>query len=327
MTVLLSGCSGFLGSHIAEQLSQAGRKVRALVRKTSDTRFLKTLENVELYEASLSDREALIRAAEGATAMIHCAGLVKARSEEEFYEVNVGGTENMLAAAASVPHLERFVLVSSQTVGGPSDELGTPVSPDAPPRPLTPYGRSKRAAERAALAVKDQMPVTILRPAAIYGPRDREILAFFKAVNARLNPTMGSPQNKLSMIYGADAGSACIAAIEAKVPSGSVYYLDDGEVYTFGELVTAVEEAVGKRAWLRVPLPRSLVRSVALGSEIYGKLTNQAVMLTRAKTQELFNQWVCDSSSARAELGWQARVKVPEGVRLTAEWYRQQGWL
>ncbi|MBN2194277.1 MAG: NAD-dependent epimerase/dehydratase family protein [Polyangiaceae bacterium] len=328
MTVLLSGGSGFLGSHIAEQLSLAGRRVRALVRKSSDTRFLATLPGVELVDASMADRDAIVRAAAGVTAIVHCAGLVKARTEEEYYRVNVGGTENMLAAAvAAAPGLRRFVHVSSLTVAGPSDHQGTPVTADTPPRPLTAYGRSKRAAERVVLAKKDELPVTILRPAAIYGPRDREILAFFKAVQARVLPYFGSTQNRMSMVHGADAGAACIAAIEADVASGAVYFIDDGAVHTMAELIEAVEGALGKRAFLRMPLPEFLVRTVAFGSELYGKATDQAQMLTRDKCNELFRQWVCDGAPARRDLGWEPKIEIREGIRRTAAWYREAGWI
>jgi nucleoside-diphosphate-sugar epimerase len=328
MTVLLTGGSGFLGSHIAEQLCQTGVAVRALVRRTSDTSFLRTLPGVELVDGGLDNAGSLRRAADGVTGIIHSAGLVKARNEAEFMSVNAGGTEKLLeAAGATKSSLRRFVLVSSVTAMGPSNEQGAPVSPDDPPRPVTAYGRSKRAAECAALALRDDLPVTILRPAAIYGPRDREILAFFQAIRWGVLPYMGSVTNKLTMIYGPDAARACIAAVDADVPSGSAYVLDDGEIYTFEDLFRAVEDALGKRAWLRVPLPRRLVEAVARGSELYGKVRNQAVMLTPDKCQELFAQWVTDSGPARAALAWKPQVKVTEGTHLTATWYRQHGWL
>lgn len=328
MTILLTGGSGFLGSHVAEQLSQAGRHVRALVRSSSDVRFLSGLPNVELFEGAVDDLDSVLRAADGVTAIVHSAGLVKARDEHEFHRVNAGGTRNMLEAAKKAKGtLRRFVYVSSITAAGPSDAAGNPVPVSATPRPVTHYGRSKLAAERAVLASKDEIPVTILRPPAIYGPRDREILAFFKALNARILPYMGSTTSRLSMIYGSDAGAACIAAIDADVPSGSTFNIDDGDVHTFDDLVKAAEVALGKRAWVRFPLPKPVIRTAAVLSEGYGKLRNQAVMLTRDKCNELFEQWVCDSSGTRSALGWEPKVKFPEGARLTVDWYRRAGWL
>lgn len=328
MTVLLTGGTGFLGSHVAEQLSRAGRPVRALVRKTSDTSFLEKLSGVELVEGAVDDAESMLSAAVGVTAIVHAAGLVKARNADEFHRVNTQGTENALAAARRAGSgFRRFVLVSSLAAAGPSDEQGRPVPHDAEPRPVTNYGKSKLAAERAAIAAKDELPITILRPPAIYGPRDREILAFFKALNVGVVPYMGSTKNKLSMIYGGDCAAACIAAIDADVPSGSRFFVDDGVVYTFEDLIVHAERALGKRAWLRIPLPKPVIKTAALASELYGKATNRAVMLTRDKCNELFDQWVCDGANAYGALGWKPETSFEHGAKLTVDWYQQAGWL
>jgi 2-alkyl-3-oxoalkanoate reductase len=140
-------------------------------------------------------------------------------------------------------------------------------------------------------------------------------------------PYMGSTENKLSMIYGADCAAACIAAIDADVPSGSTFFLDDGEVYRFQDLITHADRAPGRRAWLRFPIPKPVIHTAALASELYGRATNRAVMLTRDKLNELFDQWVCDGSQARAALGWKPETPFEQGARLTIEWYRQAGWL
>lgn len=328
MTVLVTGGSGFLGSHIVEQLSRAGRPVRALVRKSSDTRFLRTLPGVELVEGAVDDAASVKRAAAGVTGIVHAAGLVKARSGDEFMRVNRGGTENLLdAALENRATVRRFVLVSSLAALRPSDASGTPVPEDAEPRPVTDYGKSKLAAERAALAKKSELPLVILRPPAIYGPRDREILAFFKSIKLGVLPLLGSTQNRLSMIYGSDCASACIAALDRDVPSGSTYHVDDGSVHTLEELIMLAEAAMGKKARFRFHLPRKLVETAALGAELYGRATNRAVMLTRDKLNELFEQWVCDGARARRELGWEPKVSFEEGVKRTMAFYREAGWL
>lgn len=328
MKVFLTGGTGFLGSHIAEQLSQQGHSVRALVRKTSDTRFLRTLENVDLVEGAVDQAGALERAMNGVDGVLHVAGVVKAKSPAEFHQVNAVGTRHMLEAAKKQSgSLSRFVLVSSLAVVGPSRD-GKPVSNDAPPNPVTHYGRSKLAAERFARAAKDELPLTIIRPPLIYGPRDRECLAFFQAVKLGILPYMGSTARGVSAIYGADCAAACIAALTKEVPSGSAYFVEDGKTETLGELVGHIEQAMGKRAWLRVPIPRKLLSTAAFGSELFGKLTDQAVMLTRDKCNELYApHWVCDSTATQHALGWAPKMPFDRGARVTADWYRENGWL
>src|SRR4051812_30954528 len=152
MRVLVTGASGFLGSHIAEQLSQQGHSVVALVRRTSNTRFLSSLRGLELATGAVEDAASVREAIKGVRAVVHAAGLVKARSEEEFFDINVRGTENLLEAAKELtPDLLRFVFVSSLTAVGPSLD-GRPVPGGGEPRPVTRYGRSKVAAEERVRA-------------------------------------------------------------------------------------------------------------------------------------------------------------------------------
>jgi nucleoside-diphosphate-sugar epimerase len=276
----------------------------------------------------LSDKDSLLAATEGVDGIIHAAGLVKARRPADFHRTNEQGTANLLAAAKqNAPSIRRFVLVSSLAVMGPSED-GRPVPAGADPNPVTHYGRSKLAAERAARAEAHALPITIIRPPMIYGPRDREILPFFKSVQLGLLPLTGSPNSCLSAIYAADCAAACINALEAKVPSGSAYFVEDGRLETLAGLIAHIENAIGRRAWLRVPVPRVFMYGAALGSELYGRVRGTAVMLTRDKLNELLApHWVCDSTEAQIALGWKPRISFEEGTRLTGAWYRREGWL
>ena len=188
MRVLVTGASGFLGSHIAEQLSKEGHTVRALVRKSSNRRFLETLPGVEFAEGSVEDAAKVDLAAKGVDAIVHSAGLVKARNKDEFHATNVVGTTNLLAAGkAQGKKLKRFVFVSSLAAVGPSPD-GRPVDGEREPNPVTHYGRSKLEAERAVRAAKGELPVTVIRPPLIYGPRDNESFAFFQSIPAACSP-------------------------------------------------------------------------------------------------------------------------------------------
>jgi len=328
MKVLVTGASGFLGSHVAEQLSQAGHDVVALVRKSSNRKFLETLPNVNFAYGAVEDARAVDEAVRGVDAIVHSAGLVKARGEAEFEKTNVEGTKNLLASARNhAPGLKRFVFVSSLAAVGPSRD-GSPVQPDREPQPVTHYGRSKLRAEQAVLAAKGELPVTVIRPPMIYGPRDNETFAFFQTVSRRVLPYLGDGKNTLSIVYAADAANACVRAIFADVPSGSLYFVDDGKVYVWRDMLAELERVLERRAFLRVPIPFFVLRGAAVASEGYGRIRGKAVMLTRDKINELSApHWVCDAQKTRTDLGWIPQVEWTKGARRAADWYRQEGWL
>jgi nucleoside-diphosphate-sugar epimerase len=326
MRVLVTGGSGFLGSWVCELLS--ARKdvdVRALVRSTSKTKHLRSLERVALVEGSVEDARSVDEASRNVDGVIHCAGLVKARNEGELARVNVEGTRNLIEAAKK-HGIKRFVQVSSLEASGPSNDR-KPV-PVTQATPCTAYGRSKLAGERVALAAKDDLHVVVLRPGAIYGPRDVEILDAFKSVNRGLMPTIAGGVALGSFIWGPDCAAACIRALEADVPSGSIYFVDDGgPPVTQRALLEMIEEALGKRALVRMSLPKGLLKTVAFGVEAFGKASGRAVMLTREKADMLLRDLICESSAAQRDLGWKPEVPLRDGVRRAVAWYRENGWL
>jgi len=328
MKVLVTGGSGFLGGYVCEALAQNGHVVRALVRRSSNRKLLEAISSLEFAEGSVEDAASVERATEGVDAVIHCAGLVKAKSAADFFTTNVGGTKNVLEAAKkNSKTVRRFVFVSSQAAIGPSED-GKPVSPDREPRPVTQYGRSKLEAERLVRAAKDDLHVVVIRPPLVYGPRDNETLEFFQWVARGVRLSYGDGTNTLSIVYAADAAAACVRALDADVPSGSAYFVDDGEVHVWKDFIGEIERGVGKKTFIRFGIPLSVVKAYAALSEGYGKLTDKAVMVTRDKFNELAQpHWVCDASSARSELGWKSKTTMQDGIARAATWYREHGLL
>ncbi|MEX0799784.1 MAG: NAD-dependent epimerase/dehydratase family protein [Dehalococcoidia bacterium] len=333
MKVLVTGASGFLGSHIAEQLVRGGHSVRVLLRETSDRSHLRGIV-VEEAQGDVTQPSSLTAAVAGVDAVVHAAGLVKARDEAGFDAVNAQGTVNLLATLNGGETAQRLVYVSSLAAHGPSED-GRPRPLDAPPSPITAYGRSKLKGEELVRAWAAEgrsngtrRSAAIVRPPVIYGPRDRELLPFFKLARWRLAPLLGRGNNAISLVYVEDAARAVALVAPAGDEAPVVTYtLDDGEVYTWRDLLRAVEGAVNRKA-LRLPSPAWAFTAAATVSETYGRLRRQPVAFTRDKVNEMRQPyWVCSHDEIDRDLGWQPRVGLAEGTALTAAWYKQYGWL
>ena len=194
--------------------------------------------------------------------------------------------------------------------------------------PQTRYSKSKLEGEKALLSFKERLPITIVRPPAIYGPRDNEILAFFKMVRRlRVAFRMGDSLQSVSMIYGADAASACIRAIDADVPSGAIYFVDDGATYTFEDMAREIAKGYGVRLFGLPRVPTPVLRAAAAVSTAYGEAFDQAVIFNTDKLGELLMEhFVVDSSRTQKDLDWKPQTAFPEGAKITARWYREHGW-
>jgi len=325
--ILVTGASGFLGSHVAEQFSREGHAVRLLLRGTSSRAFLKGFEFEEAL-GDVTDPGSLAAAVASVDAVVHTAGLVKARSEAEFQAVNGRGTANLLAAIEkAAPDLRRFVYVSSLAAHGPSED-GAPRPLDSAANPVSAYGRSKLAGEEATRASSLAPRAVIFRPPVIYGPRDPGLVPFFKLARWRLAPLLMGGRNRISIVYVEDIARAIVQATTAEADvADKVYCPEDGSVYSWRDLLSAIEEAIGRKA-LRISAPRWAFEGAALASEAFGLVARRAVSLTRDKVREMAQRhWVCSSEELRRDLGWAPRTGIREGARLTGDWYRENRWI
>jgi nucleoside-diphosphate-sugar epimerase len=277
---------------------------------------------VEWIRGDLDDPEALTRASEGVDVIYHVAGLVMARDEQEFHAVNADGTRRLLEAAA--PFGPRVVLVSSLAAAGPTAP-GRPLVGTEPPRPVTAYGRSKLAAE--AIVRSGPLPWAIIRPPAVYGPRDREMFRVFRAARLGVAPVFGAGDQELSLVFGPDLAGAIVAVGHAAGAVGGTFYAAHPEVTTSERLVRRVAAGFGREVRvLRIPLVVGRAMLAVTGAA--ARLANRATILTADKGNELFQPaWTCDPAPLTEVTGWQAGHGLDAGIAASIAWYREAGWL
>jgi nucleoside-diphosphate-sugar epimerase len=277
-------------------------------------------------QGSLEDAGALAAGCRGCDAIVHLAALTHARTEAEYRRVNVEGTRALLEAArAAAPTPRRVVYLSSLAAAGPCAN-GNGVRHDRVPTPLTAYGRTKLAGERLCLAASEWTEAVVLRAPAVYGPRDRDLYQFFRFARRGVIPIPTGPARPLQLVHVSDLGAALVRAVAAPRATG-VYHIAEARAYTWEEVGRLVGEAVGKRVRV-VRVPAALISILAGASEIAAAAVGRSVIFNRDKARELLAPgWLCDTEAARADLGYEAKISLAEGLHATAQWYRQQGWL
>ncbi|HYF38066.1 MAG TPA: NAD(P)-dependent oxidoreductase [Gemmatimonadales bacterium] len=322
MKAMVTGATGFVGSHLVEALLQRGVEVTALARSADKAAALTAL-GVRVVPGDLHDHDALRLATQDQSVIYHVAGAVAARGENEFLRANRDGTGN-LVAAAQTHGSPRFILVSSLAAGGPSPR-GLPLQGDESPRPVTAYGRSKLAAER--LVQSSGLPWTIVRPPMVYGPRDREVLKLFRLVRLGIAPVFGDGGQELSAVHGADLGTALVAAGNTSAAVGRIYNACHPEVFTSAQFARAVAGAMGRSVRV-VRLPRIAGQALLSVTERAARIGGRVTILTTDKANEFFQPaWTGDPAPLIRDTGWQPGFDLNQGLADTYQWYRKAGWL
>lgn len=320
MRVLVTGGTGFIGSFVVEALLRANHQVHCLVLPGEDCQWLKGLK-VEIHYGDLRYIDSLYDAVKGLDHIYHLAGVKTAWNEESYFAINLGGTKNLFEACLKTnKSFKRFIYISSQAAAGPSFD-GHRVTEEDPCRPITAYGRSKRAAEEYLQDHFDRIPITILRPALAYGPRDTDVWTFFKIVKRGLMLKIYQREQYFNFIHVADLTRGIILAGEHGKANGQIYFITSQERYTWTEITQAVWRILGKRGMqISVPLP---VLQFVLGVvKFYMRLRNQPVTLINDKARELLQPyWLCSGEKAKRELGFVPQITLEEGLAETLRWY------
>jgi len=327
MRALVTGASGFVGSHLAELLLEQGWQVKVLLRASSSRRWLGN-KPLQIVSGDITNGdESLRQAVAGVDVVFHAAGLIRALHARDFMRVNAAGTANLVQACLSGPHRPaRLVLISSAGAQGPAPG-DRPLRESDPPRPVTAYGRSKLEAEREALRAAGEMEVVIIRPGGIYGPRDYEFLPVFRSARLGLEVRLGLHPGRACITHVRDVASCALRAASVREATGQVF-LVGGDNCSQTELTRLAAQVLGRKHLLTVPLPRALVRAAGALSSAMGRLSGRARLFTWDNTRRLLAyNWTIDASRAEQVLGHRPQIPLPQGLAETAAWYRQQGLL
>jgi nucleoside-diphosphate-sugar epimerase len=282
---------------------------------------------IEVNWGDCNDKNSLREAVEGVEQVFHLAGVTKAVHEKTYFEVNAFGTENLIhACLENNPRIQKFIYLSSQAAAGPSRN-GNKKKESDQCKPVSPYGQSKQMGEELAMAHAQELPLLILRPSAVYGPRERDIYTFFKLLSKRIKPCLPSKDQHISLCYVEDIIQAILLAAQVKGSSGEIFFLSDGQDYRLEEIGDIFAQAMGVNAFC-IRVPEWMIIGMASFSEYLSKLSGKPPLLNKGKVEEILQRnWVCDITKAKTALGFEPHISLAQGAKLTFEWYKKENWL
>lgn len=326
MKALITGATGFVGSHLADKLIEKNFEVFCLKRKSSNTRWLDG-KNVNFVEGDLFSNEALSDCISGMDYVFHVAGLVKARTKEEYLKGNYESTKNLLEISAKEnPGMKKFVFISSLAGTGPAIKQKF-VDEDTLPHPITSYGISKMKAEHEVMLYKDKLKTCIIAPPAVFGPRDTEILIYFKTFYKGLNSVIGFDDKYLSLIYVEDLVKSIVLAAEKDEANSQKFFVSMDKAYNWDEIGEVTSKLLSRKAF-KLRLPHSLVYSVGYIAEFFSGFTGKAATLNVEKCKDITQlRWTCSNEKIKNVLGFKTDYDLESGFRKTIDWYKEMKWI
>jgi len=316
--LLITGGTGFVGGHLLEKLAASGETARCLVRRPALARPLPP--GIQPVLANLATGEGLADALRGVDTVIHLAGVTKALRPSDYAAGNARATETLARAVAG--RVARFVHVSSLAAVGP----GSMLREDAEPRPVSLYGQSKLAAERA---IRSLLPdAVIVRPPVVYGPRDTDVFQLLKSVSKGISLEISGGDRWFSAIYVKDLAAGLMIAAHHPRASGQTYFMADPKPLSWRELALEAARIMGRRPPRAVCLPYAAAYAVGACAEMWSRLSGSPGIVTRDKIRESrWPSWTCDVRRAADELGFEAETPIQAGLAETLAWYKEAGWL
>lgn len=325
--VLITGASGFVGFHLLNQALASGLEVFAAVRKNSNVMHLQHLDiqYVYLNYASIDEMKQMLEPLE-LDYIVHAAGSTKAKAERDYNRINAEYSRNLAVAAMDLTKpLEKFLFVSSLAAIGPLTVLDGQIGDHTVPRPVTSYGKSKLLAEQYLKEVPS-LPLLVIRPTAVYGPREKDILILFKSISKGLEPYIGKFEQQFSFVYVKDLAELIVMALGAQVLNKS-YNISDGFTYHRYAIADFTKSILNKKT-IKFHLPVGTVGALAALMDVVYAKSSTTPTLNKEKMAELTAvNWACDISSLKKDIGYVPKFNLKEGLAETLSWYKENNWL
>jgi dihydroflavonol-4-reductase len=326
--VLITGASGFVGSHLAQALARRGVRVKLLVRKTSRLPFAPTPQ-MELCQGDVTDFESVKKAVKGARVIYHLAGILRGSDFSAYQRVNAEGTRNVCRAAEGEKNVRRLVYVSSLSAAGPSPQEGE-IDETMLCHPVSFYGQTKRMGEEIALSYRKKFGVSILRPGAVYGPRETDIFEYFKMVRQGLVVNGGDGTQRVSFIYVSDLVDAIFLAAHSPRAQNQIFFVSAGKSLSWNELSALIGRTL-KKSYKTFNVPLGIVRMGAFLGDCLARVIGKSFLPPVVSTDKIKEArapgWVCSNRKIREQLGFKPKVEMKEGIRKTVDYYLNAGWL
>lgn len=334
MKVLVTGGTGFVGGHLVERLLQRQYEVHCVCRNTSNLQHLKSLpqhNNLKIISSDISNPDsygALTDILNDVDYIYHLAGLIKAYQAEDYDKANFLATKYLIEAVAKANNrkLKRFLHLSSLAAAGPSENVRG-ITEETPCRPVSYYGKSKLKGEIAVNHYKASLPITILRPPPVYGPRDSGLLFFFQAASRGIKPQFNHKKH-ISLIFVNDLVDSIILAAEDPRAAGQTYFVANRDYYSINHIIKTISNIVNRHA-VTVKLSDGFIKTAAGIYEGFCYILGaEPSMINSQKVLELSqNYWTCLTEKIKIDLGFEASTPIKQGLEETANWYSENGWI
>ena len=327
MNVLLTGASGFLGSHILEHLIQNDYNVYCLLRQSHSPKWIQNLNFKTIFFESHNLTQKLNHIDFDIDYVVHSAGATQALNIHNYIHANYHLTQKLIHYSAKNQSIKRFIFISSQAVAGPSKNH-RPIKESQLSHPISDYGITKLLAEQSLYQYSHTIPIIILRPCSIYGPRDASLLPLFQALKYHLALFPNYGKNLVNLIYVQDLAQLVILCLSLPCPSPSTFFVNDGNVYSWKSILQIAQQTYQKKYCIPVHIPSYIFKSIGLLNDFISSFSKKPQLLNSQKINEILqSHWLCDASNIQKISHWKPHHSLQLGFQKTLQFYQQYSYL